>query len=297
MTLRQAVVLTVAYSAQFAYPLSTSELWLRLLQPTSAFSQTQFVGELRWLVRAGWLEYQSGYIFLSGHAIDIERRRASAQRASEKRKQISLVVWLCRRIPWITGVAVTGSVAVAQARATDDLDFLVVTTPNRLWLTRLVLVSLSVLLGKYRSRNNTHTTGWCFNMWLENSDLGLPITKHTVYTAYEVLQADWVLQKFAAKKLFLLANAWVARVLPRGYQASMAQCMVSDDRSFWRVVVTGVCMPVSTVANFWAYVLQHWYMRSIMTREVVHFSQAYFHPRDTHQNITSRWCAILEELS
>ncbi|NCN82966.1 MAG: hypothetical protein GW947_03290 [Candidatus Pacebacteria bacterium] len=289
MTYRSAIILTVAYSAQFSYPLQVSELWLRLLtRQNAAFSKAVFVAELLWLVERGRLEYQAGYVFLPGRVTDIQLRLTSEQRAQQKREQLDEVVTLCRFIPWITGVAVTGSVAMRQARNNDDLDFLLITMPQTLWISRAILVFLSLLLGKYRSRKNAHTSGWCFNMWLESHDLSLPSEKHSVYTAFEVLQADWIFDRGNTKQLFLLANAWVGRVIPNAYRNVLSLTQYSDRNSF---------APSPVVFNAGAYALQRWYMRSAMTRELVSYSSAYFHPRDTHTSITARWRELLQALA
>jgi len=134
-------------------------------------------------------------------------------------------------------------------------------------------------------------------MWLESSQLALSSDKHTLYTAYEVLQADWVLQVSQVQQMFLQANAWVASVIPLGFNQKVSRSKQVDNRSYLGIFLLMVSAPFIDASNFLAYLLQQWYMRQAMTREVVGFSQAFFHPRDTHRDITLRWRNYLESIT
>lgn len=292
MTLQAAVLLTVTYSAQFSYPLRIRELWLRLLsRGEDAVVPADFVLVLSQLVADDRLGYDDGYVFMSGRMGDIQLRLASEQRAQQKIAELRKVLRFCTFIPWIVGVAVTGSIAMRQARKSDDLDFLVVTQEGRLWLSRALLVFFSSMFGKYRSRTNEHKSGWCFNLWLETTSLALPINKHGVYAAFEVLQADWIYDTALVEQRFLLANAWVKNVIPHAYRRQLARTRSQKKHlgvlSFFPLnLILGFC-------NFLAYWLQRLHMHSVITREIVQPSAAYFHPRDTRGSIGDRWRSIL----
>ncbi|NCN06964.1 MAG: hypothetical protein GW946_03945 [Candidatus Pacebacteria bacterium] len=297
MTLRNSLLLTLSYSAQFSYPLRVSQLWLRLLTvPHQRFSKKLFVQEILVLVGRKKIIYQDGYLFFPGYERDIALRIARERRAEQKQSQIKKVVWLCKKIPWIVGLAVTGSVALRQAREQDDLDFLVVTKHNSLWLARSLLVGFGILLGMYRSRNNAHTDGWCFNMWLERPRFVLSPERRSLYTAYEVLQADWVYDQGAVQREFLLANAWVSQVLPTFYVQKFSACSVAAKIKIF-ASIGSLLSPIGSLLNVLAFILQRWHMHAAMTREVVVFSQAYFHPRNTQQYVTKRWRELLQEIA
>lgn len=257
-------------------------------------SPAVFVSTLSALLDDGRLGYQDGMLFLSGRAADVGLRRNSEDRSDQKRTELHEVLRICSRIPWIVGVAVTGSIAMRQAREQDDLDFLIVTKRRRLWLSRGLLVLFSSVLGKYRSRTNQHTNGWCFNMWLEESQLELPTQKRSIYTAFEVLQAEWIYDISLIQRHFLLSNSWVERVIPRLFAASLAQSGVRATPV--GMFIFGIFDPILDLGNFLAYVMQRWHMHSVMTRELVESAAAHFHPRDTQGSIAARWRSIVRSI-
>src|SRR5690349_19112684 len=127
-SLRAAQIVTAAYCGQFNFPLTVGENWRRLLtlsqlHPSSLTAALtgasslvqQFPAEQDW-----W-----------------QQRQKAVAIASQKWQQVASAVSLLQMIPWIDGVFVTGSLAMNSVTPNDDIDFLIVTQPQRLWLTRL----------------------------------------------------------------------------------------------------------------------------------------------------------------
>lgn len=55
------------------------------------------------------------------------------------------------RLPFVRMVALTGSVAAGSATQRSDIDFLVITKPGRIYLTRAIVVLFVMLAGQYRT--------------------------------------------------------------------------------------------------------------------------------------------------
>lgn len=190
MQLVRQILLTIAYSHIFSQPLTTEEVGRRLIYshgkkkvvPLSKIESA--LSELK----QKKLLYQNGeYWQLAVSDKNLAELRKKRRRITAlKIKDIQPFLDFCQKIPWIRGVALTGSVSVDNASYTDDVDVMLVIQPERLWLVRPVLAFFSFLKGKRRSWNHEESNSWCLNLWLEEDQLHLPPKQRSVYTAYEI---------------------------------------------------------------------------------------------------------------
>jgi hypothetical protein len=293
-----AIVATVAYTAQFAYPLSRTEIAQRLWwrpaaqkQPLPFPTAEQLNQALNKLVTKGALIKRGQWYCLPGFEQTIAVRRQRAHWAAAKRPQVAAFLAGVQRIPWVVGVAVTGAQAMANpSAADDDLDFLIVTKPRRLWLSRLLLTLFAWQQGRRRSWHGEEKDSWCLNMWLDTEHLAVPKERQSLYTAYEVIQAKWVFaRQLPIEAVFKQQNTWVKQWIP-GFK-------VPSQTSF------AAAQTASGSAFFWngwewlAYQVQRLYMRRHQTREVVGPGMAMFHPRDTRAEVERAWKKTMQGVS
>ncbi len=335
--LEARVLATLAYSSQFQSPLTAREVWLRL--PGLSVTSQQVEEILNHLVKCGLCSKVGSLFQLVGdNVVDIHLERQ--KEASSKQASVILLVSIARHLPWVKAVAVTGSLALGAVDADDDIDVMVVASFRRLWLTRLVLLMFSSMFGRRRSwRADAVALGkrgesvhgevadtWCFNLWLDEASLAVPVASRSLYTAYEVCQARFVFDRGGVERAFLESNAWTQRWLPQywrerhrlalGKKTAVEQdddalpATLLDDELEWQdaVDLTGLLLrwpwwllelawePVGDLLDWFAYRLQLLYMRRHMTTEVVSRCAAFFHPRDTRGEIMRRWLSRLEML-
>jgi D-glycero-beta-D-manno-heptose 1-phosphate adenylyltransferase len=277
-----AVLLTIAYADQFNFPLNEAEIYHRLVK--ISLSKNNLKKILASLEKMGLIEYGDQLWKLSvGKAqakVRLERERYSQKKWLEVNKLLNTISW----IPWIRGVAVTGSLAVNNVSSDGDIDLMIVVAPRRLWLVR-ILVSISALwAGKRRTWQGSEENSWCFNLWLDEDSLSLPHRKRNIYSAYEVCQARWVLDRGEIEKRFFQDNSWVKKLLPNFYKNSTGLSAAAES-SWWLSLLNSIVFKV-----------QYLYMYSHMSREGVSLSSAYFHPRSTKGHIYSGWLRSLEQL-
>src|SRR3989344_5441279 len=137
---------------------------------------------------------------------DIQIHQKISKLKIEKAKHIARFLSF---FPTIILIAVTGSLAVDNARVDDDLDFFIITRADTLWLTRLIAIPLISIFFKRRKpfaipacrqarrhspflpagRHGAIRDSVCLNLWLDESALAVPESKRSLYTAHEVLQA------------------------------------------------------------------------------------------------------------
>lgn len=290
------ILLTLSYTEQFSYPLTKDELYTRLIVPEK-ISFTTFLKVLKTLVSKKLIDSVQDYFFVSGLPKQkqlklIETRQKRTTFSIKKWQEVSEFLNFAEKIPFITGVAVTGSLSVNNVVKDDDIDFMIVTSKGRLWITRLLVILYATNKGKRRSFAKEEKNSWCFNLWVEESDLQLPPASRSIYEAYEVVQARWVLSRNGVARRFLRLNKWVKNLLSH----TQDDLDVVDLPEFWFEKLPFISQFFS-FCNLFAFIFQYLYMKRHMTREKVSKTHAFFHPRDTRAVVFNNWKKVLLRVS
>lgn len=231
------ILATLAYTDQFEYPLSEKEIWERLVgvdnlknvfavkmsenYPGATYSEVKKT--LKILVVQGKVIKNKQFYCLPGSEENFKTRVIRKKLSKKNKQEIEKFVTFVRKIPWIMAVAVTGSQAMENvSHERDDIDFLIITARERLWLVRPIVILFSFFSGKkilfwQKTKDNSmKKDAWCFNLWLDEDHLKLPEKRRNFYTAYEVGQVKWVFEKLGCdiKDRFEDENNWVRGFLP-----------------------------------------------------------------------------------
>jgi hypothetical protein len=196
--LERAVLHSIVYSDVFDYPVTAPEARRGLALEATL----EEVAEA--LRVSGLFSSDGSYFALAGREalFPVRRRRETASRALMRRaRSYGRAI---ARLPFVRMAAVTGSLAVDNAEAGDDIDYLIVTEPGRLWFTRtliMVVVRLAALRGDTL----------CPNYILSASALAL--NQRDTYTARELVQMAPV-AGYETYARMLAENAWYAGLLP-----------------------------------------------------------------------------------
>ena len=135
---------------------------------------------------------------------------------------------LCRLVPWIEMVAVTGSVAYGSARKWDDIDLFVVTKPDRLWLS-LFLALVLARLGKLLRIRDPDLLSFCLSY--VHDDMGFiqesSKSKFAPLFARELLKAQ-PLVGIRKYKQILEGNEWIKLVHKTAYTSKISKLNGSE---------------------------------------------------------------------
>jgi hypothetical protein len=306
--LESLAMATVAYTDQFHYPLSAKEVKQRLLSSgalktlgvkTAAGllspTETKIAQTLDRLVRRKKLVKQGEWYGLAGAAAtNFKLRRQRARLQGRRKPQLDQLIQALRQVPWIWGVALTGSSAMANAPATADIDVLIVTAPRRLWLTRAVVLLLSWW---YRQRGKN---GWCFNLWLEPTELALAPEKQGVYEAYELWQCKWLFDRASWRQAWLAQNHWFQGFLPAAAAEGQAKLASSIDGELSEVTpLTRFLNSLEWSGNWLNYAL-YWletqYRLARYGEAIPPITQAFFHTPGVRSQIYQKWQRTLAGL-
>jgi hypothetical protein len=199
--LERAVLETIVYSDVFDFALTASEVqrWLRV-----AASLEDVEAVLRSEPLSALLSSLSPYVMLRGREELVEVRHRRLLSSRKLQRQARHYASLIARLPFVRMVALTGSLAVDSSEAGDDVDYLIVTAPGRVWLARtatMLVVRLAALRG----------VTVCPNYVLSVAALELPC--HEAYTARELLQMAPLFGAEVHRRM-LAANGWWRDYLP-----------------------------------------------------------------------------------
>jgi len=175
--LERAIVQTLAYADVFDYPLTADEVHRYLIGARTSR------GTIRGLLSDGrlvphTLSRRGRYFTLAGHESTVETRRSRAHSAAVLWRKAIQYGRLIGGVPFVRMVAVTGALAMDNL-ADDDIDYLIVTEPGRLWLCRALVVAV-VRSAAMRGIE------LCPNYFI--SENALELEERNLFTAHEVAQ-------------------------------------------------------------------------------------------------------------
>ena len=241
-SLIHAICRTVAYADVFDYPLTESEIHRYL---TGIPSTGEATGEI--LLREKVLIANvNGFFTLPGRENIVFTR--------QRREKIAARLWpkaihygmLISQLPFIRMVAVTGALAVNNVEEGADIDYLIVTVPDRLWLCRAMVL----LIGRFSARRGVIL---CPNYLITLRALTFP--DQNSYAAHEIAQMiplagldvyDQIREK----------NQWVLKFLPNseGTPSPIISSLSLSSHSLSRPTLEAI---LSTLPISW---LEQWEM-------------------------------------
>ncbi len=252
---------TLRYFDKYDYPLTWDEIkfWSPIPLPRSPSPN---LGE-----GGGEVQKESNFYFLSGRSKIIKMRQQRAKFSQAKWQIANQVGERLKKFPTIAAIFVTGALAMNNCPADDDIDLMIVTYPNTLWITRFFL-NLYLDLNSLRRhpRQAQAPNKICPNLWLDLDHLLIP--NHNLYTAHEILQARVLWDRAGVHQQFLKQNNWVKKYLPVAYKS---QKIFNSQFS----ILNFIFYPLNSIL----FALQYLYMKPKMTTERVGLGYAFFHPR------------------
>jgi hypothetical protein len=217
-TLSKNILATVTYYDSMDFPMTEFEVWKHLIradyyavdQCAMKIELEHVIKELRNKNLAAFLDNRNGFYFLKGRDEIVVKRIASTKLAAEKIRGIQSVVSFLRFIPFVRMVAITGRLAMKNARPQSDWDLLVVLKNKRIWIGR-TLVTLAVhLIGK-RRRGKKIADMVCLNYFV--TDESLEVITKDLFSANEYTFL-YPLFGWEVFKRFQINNKWIRSMKP-----------------------------------------------------------------------------------
>lgn len=262
ITLRNAIFAAISYAGIFDYPLTEEEVrvWLPYVSIRSH------------------LVIPQGATLKNNRLLAIRKQREAWSR--EKWIRARQVAKLLKIISTITLVGVTGGLTRSNADDADDIDFLIITTPKTLWVSRALSTILLDLFGLRRRPRDTKLRNLiCLNMFMSEDGLRVPPKERDLFTAHEVLLMSPLWERDGAYQKFLSANQWVKKFLPNAWKKKNQELGIRNHGFSLIHTSRFLLQLVEPVAQF----IQLRYMSKRRTTEVVSDTVIRFHPRDARR--------------
>lgn len=193
--LEQAILRTLRYFDIFSLPRTATQLWQFLLVPNPD-APTRWEGHHRYslaeirsaLAHSSFLHTklatQWGYYFLKNRPGIVAARLQHHRLAQEKSQILYRVTRLLAWVPFVKMIAISGSLALANAKPSSDLDVLLVVRAGRIWMARFLLIGLTQVTGRRRKHwDQAASDKVCLNHYVTDTALTIAPEIRNEYTA------------------------------------------------------------------------------------------------------------------
>ena len=235
--LEKAILETLAYSDVFDYPLTLDELYRYLVISATKEEIKNCVANMN------QVDFKDGYYFLFINQLNhvalsdnegslpqlsetlrlpksgslrvtnlVETRKSRELKSRKAFDRAMLYGKILGRFPFVRMVALTGSLAMLNLSTDMDMDYMLVTQPNRLWIARAFAVTFGRIMRLLGDRI-------CINLLI--SENALHWKDHDLYSAREICQMIPI-SGFDTYRNFRVANLWTEEFLPNATMASIA---------------------------------------------------------------------------
>jgi predicted nucleotidyltransferase len=175
--LRKSILRTLAYYDIFSYPLTAEEIYCNLGDNHTSVDEVS--KELEKLASENIVFNKDKFYLLKDETNYITRREKGNQLAEKKLKTARRVSAFIAHFPFIRGILLSGSISKGFMEKDSDIDYFVITHPNRVWFTRLMLMLFkkTVLLNSKKM--------FCVNYFVDAENL--EIQEKNIFTATELV--------------------------------------------------------------------------------------------------------------
>lgn len=167
---------TLMYYDIFSYPLTIEELFM--CSKIKKISSKQIQVSANQLVENDCIYFEQGFYSLEKRSNWIQKRLENNKRATEILPKARKISQFIGSFPYIRAVFLSGSISKNVFEADGDIDFFMLTQPQRLWLTRTLLILYRKIF-----LFNSHKY-FCVNYFIDTENL--EIEDKNLFTATEL---------------------------------------------------------------------------------------------------------------
>lgn len=183
LTVKQAVIATLAYFNSFGVPLTRSEISEYLL------FQEPDEGKIDiYLRESPLIHLVDGYYSLKGEKNFYKDFFEKRDRSRLWWKRVRRFQWLFNSCPFIKFVAVVNSLPIRDIKENSDIDLFIVTQKNKMFTARFALTAALQILGLRRHGDKT-SKRFCLSFYVSEDRLDF---KDILCKPYDIYLAYWI---------------------------------------------------------------------------------------------------------
>ncbi len=167
LPIRREIINLLVFFDLFSYPLTAFEIWRYLDGQYELLELMAILENLSLIV-----SQKNGFYFLAGRdeIVALRSRRYNYTRRKIKiARRFTRLASLC---PFVRSVALANVIGDFNLRDESDIDLFIITSPRRLWLTRLLAAGLAKILGR-RPTPNEKKDKLCLSFYISLEHLNL----------------------------------------------------------------------------------------------------------------------------
>lgn len=195
------------YSDIFSYPLTLNEVFERSdIESIDALKPALYE-----LVQGGYVYFINGFYLLRNDKALVEQRLKANKKATQYLRIAKWVTALIKHFPFVRGVMLSGSISKNYIDEQSDIDYFIITVPNRLWVCRLFFIICQKVIFLNRCKF------FCYNYMIDEQHLAIP--HRTYYSAMEIVT---LIPTYNGKtyRIFQRYNDWTKQYFPNSNQHS-----------------------------------------------------------------------------
>ncbi len=163
---KEAITCVVVFFDLFDYPPTAYEVYEYL---DKKYPLPEIITAL---TACAQLEIKNGFYFLRGRSEIIAIRQKKHNYSQRKIKIARRFSRLLCCLPFIKVIALSNSIGQFNLRDASDIDFFIISSPRRLWLTRLICATLAKILNKRPTPKNKKDK-ICLSFYITRENLNL----------------------------------------------------------------------------------------------------------------------------
>lgn len=260
-----SIVKALLYFDIFDYPLLFEEI--KEYNNTEA-AEVDLTKALDELVKNKSLCFQDGFYFLPEKHEIVGRRKDGNQLAEKYFKIAMRVSRFISYFPFVRCVCISGTLSKNYFDKNSDIDYFIITAPNRLWLCRtmLVLFKKTVLLNSKKY--------FCVNYFVDTENLEIP--DKNIFTATELVHVRPTYNSEVYNK-FMANNNWVKTYYP--YKTASADVLPASNNPLKKALE-------NIFNSRWGEILDKWCFRLTIKHQKRKFPE--FNEEEFDLNLRSR---------
>lgn len=199
----QSFIRKLIYFDIFSHPLTAREIFDYCDLP--AIDRKEGYRILKDLTSRKLLNCESGYYFLGNDSSKVVRRLEGNLLANLRLKDARKYAAIAAAFPFVRAVFISGSLSKMVMKQDSDIDFFIITEPQKLWVCRALLtVYKKLFLG------NSHRN-FCLNYFIDSDNLEIP--DKNIFTATEIAFL-MPMYNYPLYQAFMEKNVWIRSEFP-----------------------------------------------------------------------------------
>ncbi len=235
--LESAIIRTLVYYDLFDYPLTVEELW-RWLYPATPLQLPISQADIETALVSDSIKHRiqrsGAYVLLTGREALVTIRQQRHEFGKKKWRRALTGAQFLEIVPFVKLVAVSNTLAIDNAKVTSDIDYVIVTSPGFIWLTRLMVTGVISLLG-LRRHDAKIQDRICLSFYVSREAMNfekiaaIPDDPHRLFLTAQIVP---LMNDDETYQSFRTANSWVNNRLPNAWEWAWEQRIIQPNKLY-----------------------------------------------------------------